>query len=78
MRSMADVNLATSRAGNLRDANQATRTGVQSSVLRVAFRSAGKAGLRQTPAKIVKQLRSSLGFTKIRWLDASQISAHES
>ena len=35
-----------------------------------------KRGLRQTPAKIVKQLRS-LGFTKIRWLDASHISAHK-
>ena len=36
-----------------------------------------KRGLRQTPAKIVKQLRS-LGFTKIRWLDVSHISAHKS
>jgi len=35
-----------------------------------------KRGLRQTPAKIVKQLRS-LSFTKIRWLDASHISAHK-
>jgi Methyltransferase FkbM domain len=36
-----------------------------------------KRGLRQNPAKIVKRLRS-LGFTKIRWLDASHISAHRS
>jgi FkbM family methyltransferase len=36
-----------------------------------------KRGLRQTPAKIVKHLRS-LGFAKIRWLDASHISAHKS
>jgi FkbM family methyltransferase len=35
-----------------------------------------KRGLRQNPAKIVKQLRT-LGFTKIRWLDASHISAHK-
>jgi FkbM family methyltransferase len=33
-------------------------------------------GLRQTPAKIVKQLRS-LGFAKIRWLDASHIYAYK-
>jgi FkbM family methyltransferase len=35
-----------------------------------------KRGLRQTPAKIVERLRS-LGFKKIRWLDASHISAHK-
>jgi FkbM family methyltransferase len=35
-----------------------------------------KRGLRQAPAMIVKQLKS-LGFTKIRWLDASHISAHK-
>ena len=36
-----------------------------------------KRGLRQNPAKIVKRLRS-LGFMKVRWLDASHISAHKS
>jgi FkbM family methyltransferase len=36
-----------------------------------------KRGMRQTPARIVKRLRS-LGFKKICWLDASHISAHKS
>ena len=36
-----------------------------------------KRGLRQNPARIVKRLRS-LGFAKVRWLDASHISAHKS
>jgi FkbM family methyltransferase len=43
----------------------------------VHFEVLERRGLRQTPAKIVKQLRS-LGFATIHWLDASHISAYKS
>jgi FkbM family methyltransferase len=42
----------------------------------VHFEVLEKRGLLQTPAKIVKELRS-LGFTKTQWLDASHLAAYK-
>ncbi len=42
----------------------------------IHFEVLEKRGLLQTPAKIVKELRS-LGFTKTQWLDASHLAAYK-
>lgn len=41
------------------------------------FQTLEKRGIRQGPAVVIRQLRS-LGFTRIRWLDASHIGAYKS